>query len=114
MALLRSASPKLDGGCDKPSPPASTFLFTAFVMYAVARAVDEDRILHAYRWRNQLISFHDVDVNTQIEVEAEEPKDREVDDHPGGQPQECGGDIGRVMLSGAVMVTSPVGDSPAR
>jgi beta-glucosidase len=95
MALLRSASPKLDGGCDKPSPPASTFLFTAFVMYAVARAVDEDRILHAYRWRNQLISFHDVDVNTQIEVEAEEPKDREVDDHPGGQPQEWGGDIGR-------------------
>jgi len=43
--------------------------FTAFLMSAVARAVAEDRILHAYRRRNQLIMFHDVDVNTQIEVE---------------------------------------------
>jgi hypothetical protein len=30
-------------------------------------------ILHAYRWRNQLILFDEVDVNTQIEVEAECP-----------------------------------------
>ena len=42
--------------------------FTAVVMHAVARAVDEDRIMHAYRRRNQLILFDDVDVNTQIEV----------------------------------------------
>jgi hypothetical protein len=48
--------------------------FTAFLMYAVARAVAEDLILHAYRWRNQLILFDDVDVNTQIEVEAEGQK----------------------------------------
>jgi pyruvate/2-oxoglutarate dehydrogenase complex dihydrolipoamide acyltransferase (E2) component len=42
--------------------------FTAVVMHAVARAVDEDRIMHGYRRRNQLILFDDVDVNTQIEV----------------------------------------------
>jgi hypothetical protein len=42
--------------------------FTAVVMHAVARAVDEDRIMHAYRRRNPLILFDDVDINTQIEV----------------------------------------------
>jgi pyruvate/2-oxoglutarate dehydrogenase complex dihydrolipoamide acyltransferase (E2) component len=42
--------------------------FTAVVMHAVARAVDEDRTMHAYRRGNQLILFNDVDVNTQIEV----------------------------------------------
>jgi pyruvate/2-oxoglutarate dehydrogenase complex dihydrolipoamide acyltransferase (E2) component len=48
--------------------------FTAFLMHAVARAVDEDRILHAYRRRNQLILFDEVDVNTQIEVELADQK----------------------------------------
>ena len=39
-------------------------------MSAVAGAVAEDRILHAYRRRNRLIMFHDVDANTQIEVDV--------------------------------------------
>jgi pyruvate/2-oxoglutarate dehydrogenase complex dihydrolipoamide acyltransferase (E2) component len=39
-------------------------------MHAVAQAVDEDRVLHAYRRRNQIILFDEVDVNTQIEVEV--------------------------------------------
>ncbi len=39
-------------------------------MHAVARAVDEDRIVHAYRRRNRLVLFDEVDVNTQIEVVA--------------------------------------------
>jgi hypothetical protein len=34
------------------------------------RAVDEDRIMHAYGRRKQLILFDDVDINTQIEVVA--------------------------------------------
>jgi len=38
-------------------------------MFAVARAVDEDRIMHAYRRRNPIILFDEVDINTQIEVE---------------------------------------------
>ena len=42
--------------------------FTAFLIHAVARAVDEDRIMHAYRRRGRLIMFDDVDVNTQIEA----------------------------------------------
>jgi pyruvate/2-oxoglutarate dehydrogenase complex dihydrolipoamide acyltransferase (E2) component len=42
----------------------------AVVMHAVARAVDEDRIVHAYRRRNRLVLFDEVDVNTQIEVVA--------------------------------------------
>ena len=42
--------------------------FTAVVMHAVSRAVDEDRTMHAYRRRNQFILFDDVDVNIQIEV----------------------------------------------
>jgi pyruvate/2-oxoglutarate dehydrogenase complex dihydrolipoamide acyltransferase (E2) component len=42
--------------------------FTAVVAHAVARAVDQDRIMHGYRRRNQLILFDDVDLNTQIEV----------------------------------------------
>jgi len=36
------------------------------------RAVDEDRIMHAYGRRNQLILFDDVDINIQIEVVAEQ------------------------------------------
>jgi pyruvate/2-oxoglutarate dehydrogenase complex dihydrolipoamide acyltransferase (E2) component len=48
--------------------------FTAFLMHAVARAVDEDRVLHAYRRRNRLILFDEVDVNVQIEVELDGQK----------------------------------------
>ena len=48
--------------------------FTAVVMHAVARAVDADRIMHAYRRGNQLILFDDVDINTQIEVATEGQK----------------------------------------
>jgi pyruvate/2-oxoglutarate dehydrogenase complex dihydrolipoamide acyltransferase (E2) component len=39
-------------------------------VFAVAKAVDEDRIMHAYRRRNRIILFDDVDINTQIEVEV--------------------------------------------
>jgi hypothetical protein len=39
-------------------------------MHAVAGAVDDDRIMHAYR-QSQLILLDDVDVNTQIEAMAE-------------------------------------------
>ena len=45
--------------------------FTAFLIHAVARAVDEDRVLHAYRRRRQLVLFDDVDVNTQIEAQVD-------------------------------------------
>jgi pyruvate/2-oxoglutarate dehydrogenase complex dihydrolipoamide acyltransferase (E2) component len=54
--------------------PARTISFTAVVIHAVARVVDEHRIMHAYRRRNQLILFDDVDVNTQIEVTSDGQK----------------------------------------
>jgi hypothetical protein len=40
-------------------------------VHCVARAVDADRIVQAYRRRNRLVLFHDVDVNTQIEAELD-------------------------------------------
>jgi pyruvate/2-oxoglutarate dehydrogenase complex dihydrolipoamide acyltransferase (E2) component len=42
--------------------------FTAFLVHALAQAIDEDRTLQAYRRRRRLIIFDDVDVNTQIET----------------------------------------------
>jgi pyruvate/2-oxoglutarate dehydrogenase complex dihydrolipoamide acyltransferase (E2) component len=42
--------------------------FTAFLIYAVAQAVQEDRILNAYRRGRQLLLFDNIDVNTQIET----------------------------------------------
>jgi hypothetical protein len=47
---------------------------TAALMYAVANAVDEDRIMHAYRRRNRIMLFDEVDINTQIEVEVSRQK----------------------------------------
>ena len=42
--------------------------FTAFIAHCVAAAVDEHRIVQAYRSRGRLIMFHDVDVNLQVEA----------------------------------------------
>jgi hypothetical protein len=46
---------------------------TAFLIYAVARAVAEDAFSMPTADGTQLILFDEVDVNTQIEVEAECP-----------------------------------------
>lgn len=47
--------------------------FTAFAVACVGRAVDDDRLVHAYRnWRNQLVVFDEVDVLIAIEVTAGE------------------------------------------
>ena len=48
--------------------------FTAFMISAMARAVDQDRIMHAYRFRNRLVLFDEVDVNTQVEMELDGQK----------------------------------------
>lgn len=46
--------------------------FTAFVMACVARAVETNKQMQAYRtWRERLVIFDDVDVNTMFEVEVE-------------------------------------------
>jgi pyruvate/2-oxoglutarate dehydrogenase complex dihydrolipoamide acyltransferase (E2) component len=46
--------------------------FTAFILACLGQALDTHRDMHAYRdWRNQLIIFDQVDVNTLVEVEIE-------------------------------------------
>jgi pyruvate/2-oxoglutarate dehydrogenase complex dihydrolipoamide acyltransferase (E2) component len=45
--------------------------FTAFVIACLGKAIDQNKRMHAYRdWRNRLIIFDEVDVNTMVEVEA--------------------------------------------
>lgn len=52
-----------------------TLSFTAFVVACLGQAVDMNKHMHAYRnWRNQLILFDDVDVNTLFEVEVDGKK----------------------------------------
>jgi pyruvate/2-oxoglutarate dehydrogenase complex dihydrolipoamide acyltransferase (E2) component len=49
--------------------------FTAFLIACLAKAVDENKAVQAYRkGRNQLILFEDVDVNIQIEHEMDGQK----------------------------------------
>ena len=43
--------------------------FTSFVLHCVAKAVDENKIVHGIRKKNELILFDDVDVATIIEKE---------------------------------------------
>ena len=46
--------------------------FTAFIVANLARAVDEDRRMHAYRrGRSQLVVFDDVDVTVLVETDVE-------------------------------------------
>ncbi len=46
--------------------------FTAFVVASLARAIEADRLLQAYRdWRGRLVLFQDVDVVTLVESEVD-------------------------------------------
>jgi pyruvate/2-oxoglutarate dehydrogenase complex dihydrolipoamide acyltransferase (E2) component len=52
-----------------------TLSFTAFIITCLAKAVDENKAVQAYRkGRNRLILFEDVNVNTQIERELDGQK----------------------------------------
>jgi len=43
--------------------------FTAFILTAIARAVDENKVIQAQRdWRGRMIIYHDVDIITYIEL----------------------------------------------
>ena len=57
---------------DYKARTGKTLSFTAFIIVCLAKAIDENKWMHAYRnWRNQIVMFADVDVNTMIEIEAE-------------------------------------------
>jgi pyruvate/2-oxoglutarate dehydrogenase complex dihydrolipoamide acyltransferase (E2) component len=59
---------------DRLTSGAERYSFTAFVLFCVARAVDADRGVQAYRRGRKLVMFDEVDVNTQIEVELDGQK----------------------------------------
>lgn len=57
---------------DHKARTGETLSFTAFVMGCLGQAVDMNRHMHAYRnWRNQLVIFDEVDINTLFEVEVD-------------------------------------------
>ena len=56
---------------DHKAHTGETLSFTAFVMACLGQAVDMNKHMHAYRtWRDRLVIFDDVDVNTMFEVEV--------------------------------------------
>lgn len=49
-----------------------TLSFSAFILACLGKAIDMNTHMHAYRnWRNQVILFDEVDVNTLFEVEVD-------------------------------------------
>jgi pyruvate/2-oxoglutarate dehydrogenase complex dihydrolipoamide acyltransferase (E2) component len=54
---------------DHKARTGETLSFTAFVIACLGKAIDENKMMHAYRdWRNRLILFDEVDVNTMVEI----------------------------------------------
>jgi len=52
-----------------------TLSFTAFVIACLGKAIDMNKHMHAYRnWRNRLIIFDEVDLNSLFEVEVDGKK----------------------------------------
>jgi pyruvate/2-oxoglutarate dehydrogenase complex dihydrolipoamide acyltransferase (E2) component len=52
-----------------------TLSFSAFFLTCLGTALDQNKHMHAYRdWRNRLVIFDEVDVNTLFEVEVEGKK----------------------------------------
>jgi pyruvate/2-oxoglutarate dehydrogenase complex dihydrolipoamide acyltransferase (E2) component len=60
---------------DHKARTGETLSFTAFAITCLGKAVDMDRRVQAYRdWRNRLVIFDDVDVNTVFETEDDGEK----------------------------------------
>jgi len=52
-----------------------TLSFTAFVILCLSKAIEKHPQMHAYRnWRNQLVIFEDVNINSMVEIEKEGKK----------------------------------------
>ena len=67
--------------------------FTGYLISCLARAVDEDKSVQAYRkGSKQLVMFDDVDVGFMIELKKGEKRHLEGSCHPGCQPQDLLGD----------------------
>jgi len=60
---------------DHKARTGETLSFTAWAITCLGKAVDMDRRVHAYRdWRNRLVIFDEVDVNTVFETEDDGEK----------------------------------------
>ncbi len=70
-----------------------TLSFTGFLTYCLARAVDEDKTIQAYRKADRRLVMFD-DVNVGLMVEAEGWREARLDGtcHPGRQPEDIPGD----------------------
>lgn len=56
---------------DHKAKTGEALSFTAFIISCLGQAVDANKHMQAYRtWREKLVLFHDVDVNTMFEVEV--------------------------------------------
>ena len=52
------------------SRTGETLSFTAFIIFCLGRAIEENPHMHAYRnWRGQLVLFEDVTISTMFEIE---------------------------------------------
>ena len=57
---------------DREASAGQRLSFTAFIVASLARAVEADKLLHAYRdWRGRLVLFAEVDVVTLVESEVD-------------------------------------------
>lgn len=52
------------------SKTGETLSFTAFIIFCLSRAIEKNPHMHAYRnWRNQLVIFEDININSMVEIE---------------------------------------------
>jgi len=49
--------------------------FTAYIIFCLSKAIEKNPHMHAYRnWRNQLVIFEDININSMVEVERDGKK----------------------------------------
>lgn len=57
------------------SRTGETLSFTAFIIFCLTKAIENNPHMHAYRnWRNQLVIFDDVNITSMVETEIEGQK----------------------------------------
>lgn len=57
------------------SKTGETLSFTAFLIHCLSEAIRQNPHLHAYRnWRNQLVIFEDININTMVEIDRDGKK----------------------------------------
>ena len=57
------------------SKTGESLSFTAYVILCLSKAIEKHPHMHAYRnWRNQLVIFEDVHINSMVEIERDGKK----------------------------------------